>query len=118
MTVDPFAALDTAIRDATPETRPGLVVGLAARIALLGASLTTPAGTPVAKAAEPGRLLTYQEAAGLLRCSASYVETLVRQGKLPAVRLPATDQAGRHRDGRMVRLHHSDVLAWAEAHRA
>lgn len=63
-------------------------------------------------------LLTFQEAADRLRCSASYVETLVRQGKLPHVRLPATDRAGRARDGRLVRLRAEDLRAWADEHKA
>ena len=63
-------------------------------------------------------LVTFKEAASHLRCSESYIETLVRQGKLPHVRLPATDDgAGKPRDGRLVRIRVEDLRAWAEAHR-
>ena len=67
---------------------------------------------------EADHLLTYLEVAEYLRCSASYVETLVRQGKIPSVRMPAADKRGRSRAGRLVRLRLSDVSAWAERHRA
>jgi excisionase family DNA binding protein len=67
-------------------------------------------------------LLTYQEAAAVLRVSPSYVETLVRQGKLPAVTLPGTDKGtGEHRrerHGRLVRLRPSDLRVLVEEHRA
>jgi excisionase family DNA binding protein len=116
---DVLAGLDRLIERAAPGDRAGLVVALAARLAALGAGLAVADanGSSLAPAAtEP--LLTYREAAGLIRCSPSYVETLVRQGKLPAVRLPAGDKAGRPRDGRLVRLRASDLRAWADEHRA
>jgi len=62
--------------------------------------------------------LTYEEAAKFLRVSASYVETLVAQGKLVAVKLPATDKAGRPRSARLVRLRVADLRALAEEYRA
>jgi hypothetical protein len=104
-----FLALDEAIRESPSEARAGLVVQLAARLAALGAILAVPPpagnGRPT-EHREP--LLTYQEAAHLLRCSPSYVETLVRQGKLEAVTLPATAKGTgpyrRERAGRLRRI--------------
>jgi hypothetical protein len=72
----------------------------------------------IAPSGDSESLLTSKEAAVLLRVSPSYVETLVRQGKLPHVRLPAADKGGRSRAGRLVRLRASDLRAWAEKHRA
>jgi excisionase family DNA binding protein len=52
--------------------------------------------------------MTYREAAAFLRVSPSYIETLVRQGKLPAVTLPGTDKGSgadrRRRQGRQKRV--------------
>lgn len=58
------------------------------------------AATP---AAAEDRLLTYDEVASMLQRSKSYVETIVRQGKLGAVRLPGT-KPGREGRGRRIRL--------------
>lgn len=58
-------------------------------------------------------LLTYGEAASYLRSSESYVETLVRQGTLPAVTLPGTAKGSgehrRQRAGRGRRIKLSDL---------
>jgi excisionase family DNA binding protein len=102
-----FAALDQAIVQAPPEARPGLVVAIAARLAQLAVGMVPAppqrAGPPGQAPAEDG-LLTYGEAARWLRVSPSYVETLVRQGKLAAVTLPGTDKgAGEHRKARQGR---------------
>jgi helix-turn-helix protein len=112
-----FAELDRAIAGAAPEERPALVVQLAARVAALGAGLTVPVNEHKDAAEPRPGMLTYQEAARFLNCSPSYVETLVRQGKLPHVKLPASDKAGRSRDGRLVRLLMFDLRAFAAAHR-
>lgn len=63
-------------------------------------------------------LLTYPEAAKSLAVSESYLETLVRQGKLRRVKLPAADKGGKPRDGRAVRLMASDLRALAEEHKS
>jgi excisionase family DNA binding protein len=121
-TAETLAELDRAIQAATPEERHGLIVALAARLAVLGAGMAIPNGNK-SSALEPEPLvLTYPEAAAMLRVSPSYVETLVRQGKLPAVTLPGTDKGtGEHRrerQGRQVRLRPSDLRALVEEHRA
>jgi hypothetical protein len=114
-----------AIAQASPEDCPPLLAALVARVAqCIGATRSgaspAPTGGPDQNptSIDSPSLLTYQDAAKLLRCSASYVETLVRQGKLPHVRLPAADKAGRSRAGRMVRLCASDLELWARKHRS
>jgi excisionase family DNA binding protein len=93
--IDPaiFAPLDEAIRAAAPEDRPGLVVGLAARIITLGAlGLAAASPAPAPADGVTKEYLTYKQAADYLGRSVSYVETLVRQGKLSAMALPGTDK--------------------------
>lgn len=114
-----LGALPRMVEQAAPEDLPALAgrlreAELAAEFRLR--SLAT-GGNSQAIATQPEPLLTCSEGAKLLGVSQSYVETLVRQGKLPHVRLPATDKAGRSRDGRLVRLCVSDLRAWAEEHR-
>ena len=109
------------VADTPPEELPSLVGRLVEAEELARLRLRSGSGAPkghVPTAEPEPLLLTFQEAADRLRCSASYVETLVRQGKLPHVRLPATDRAGRARDGRLVRLRADDLRAWAEGHKA
>jgi hypothetical protein len=99
-TIDPavFAPLDEAIRSATPEERGGLVVNLFARMTMLIAGLAVaPTGTerrPLTMVEQQREFFTYEEAAKWLDCSASYLETLVAQGKLRSAKLPATDKGG------------------------
>jgi excisionase family DNA binding protein len=76
---------------------------------------TTAPASPAASAVEEDRLLTYQEAAQLMGVRASYVETLVRQRKIPTVALPGTDKAGQSREGRQKRIMRSSLLAFARA---
>jgi hypothetical protein len=112
-----------AIARAEPEDCTPLLAALVARISQHGSvsngsappAMAADGSSTPASAQEPF-LLTYQEAAKLLRSSTSYVETLVRQGKIPHVRLPAADKAGRSRAGRLVRLRASDLQAWAAKH--
>lgn len=113
------------VAEASAEELPRLIGMLSEATARAQAKLLTATSAASADGNGPGpakeqdpALLTYQEAAHLLRCSASYVETLVRQGKLPHVRLPAADKAGRPRDGRLIRFRASDLRAWADEHRA
>jgi hypothetical protein len=109
-----------AIAQAAPEDCTPLLAALVARIshfnAASGARNTEPSSVEKVPSSQEPVLLTYQEAAKVLRCSASYVEALVRQGKIPHVRLPAADKAGRSRAGRLVRLRASDLHAWAAKH--
>lgn len=110
------ADLARLVSEASPEELPRLIGELEQARAVAWSRLTAPASNGNGyhhEHAEPD-LLTYEQAAKLLSCSQSYVETLVRQCKLPTVKLPATDKAGRHRDGRMVRLRRADVLALAQ----
>jgi excisionase family DNA binding protein len=120
-TAEALIELDRVIREAKPEERPGLVVALAAGLALLAARMVVQEGNGNSNGSRFEReplLLTYQEAAAVLRVSPSYVETLVRQGKLPAVMLPGTTKGtGEHRrerKGRQVRLRPSDLMALVE----
>lgn len=114
-----FANLDKVIRKATAEERSSLVVQIAARLAVLGAGWRDPVSVrEAAPVTQEPALLTYQDAAKFLSCSVSYVETMVRQGKLPHVKLPAADKAGRFRDGRLVRLLVSDLHAFVAGNKA
>ena len=112
-----LGALDAAIAEVPLEQRPGLVVALAASVARLGAGLAVPPArnsSPV-EPKDQDALLTYREAAVWLRVSDNYVETLVRQGKLEAVTLPATDKGTgrlrRERAGRLKRIRRSALRA-------
>jgi hypothetical protein len=112
-----------AIAEAKPEDCTPLLAALVARISQYSAASGTypqppPAATDARPSPEERFLLTYQEAAKLLGCSASYVESLVRQGKIPRVLLPAADKAGRSRAGRLVRLCASDLHDWVKQHRS
>lgn len=62
--VDVWSALDTLLAGAGPAERAGYVVQLAARLATLGAGLTTGHDEPT-PAAAPDRLITPDEAAAL-----------------------------------------------------
>ena len=114
MTYPDFGAI---VREASAEELPRLLGKLAEAQALVLARLAT--RTTSVRPAPPqppqATLMTYAEAAGFLRVSKSYVEALVRQGKLPAVTLPATDKGtGEHRrerQGRVRRIRRSDLEA-------
>lgn len=108
--------LAAIVRDAAPEELPALCGRL--REAEMLAEQRIRESKPAADTSVDRGLLTYQQAAEFLCCSASYVEVLVRQRKIPHVRLPATDKGGRSRDGRLVRLRAEDLRAWADQHRA
>jgi hypothetical protein len=113
-----------AIAEAKPEDCTPLLAALVARISQYSSPIgagaqPTAAGQDTRSTREPEPvLLTYQEAAKLLGCSASYVESLVRQRKIPRVLLPAADKAGQSRAGRLVRLCASDLHDWVKQHRA
>ena len=78
-------------------------------------SVTSTNGNGVQVELEPERVLTYAQAAEVVGCKESYVETLVRQHKLPTVTLPGTDKAGRSRDGKYRRILLSSLLAHLKA---
>jgi hypothetical protein len=120
MSGSPLSQLKTLIEEADRET-------LLAVIVLALARLTTPSSEPKPSGngrsdppidAEHDALVTYKEGAEFFRCSVSHIETLVRQGKIPCVRLPAADRGGRSRGGRLVRLRIADLRALADQHRA
>jgi hypothetical protein len=68
--------------------------------------LRTPPLRDAAPVSEP---LTYDELAKALRTSVSYLKILVSQEKIPYLRLPAADKAGRPRDGRLIRFDLAEV---------
>ncbi len=116
--------MDQAIAEATPEELVNLAGALRRAELLIEWKLrmSTPMNANGHRPEPEPVLLTYQEASAFLRCSASYVETLVRQGKLPAITLPGTTKGtGEHRrerKGRLIRLRAADLRALAEEHRA
>jgi excisionase family DNA binding protein len=98
----------------TPLTElPELVGDLARAQAIAQARLLTPAHQEAV--AEPERVLTYAQAAEVMGCRESYVETLVRQHKLPVVPLSGTDKGGQARDGKYKRILLSSLLAHLKA---
>jgi len=110
-----FTVLEQAISIAGLVELPGLVGRLATLQAMAWVRLVTPPVHGNGKEASPGPqegpqevLLTFQQAAASLKVSPSYVETLVRQGKLEAVTLPATASGTgayrRERAGRLKRI--------------
>ncbi len=70
MSADPLAALDILIAEAPPESRPALVVGLAARIAAVGAGL---ASREPATINEPDQNIGIEAAAERLGVSTRYL---------------------------------------------
>lgn len=67
------------------------------------------------QARQVDRLLTVADAAEVMRCRENYVETLVREGKIPTVRLPGTSKGGQAREGRQRRILLSSLLAHLKA---
>jgi helix-turn-helix protein len=64
-----------------------------------------------------GQSLDYRQAAEYLGVSASQLETLKAQGRVPFVRMPATDAGGRKRDGRKILFLRADLDAFRREHR-
>jgi excisionase family DNA binding protein len=70
-------------------------------------------------ASDPDQLMTVRQAAEFLSMSPSYVETMIRQGKLKSVVLPGSDAGGkeirRARVGRARRIRRRDIVAFLDA---
>lgn len=111
-----FPDLDAIIASAELEELPALAgrchaAALRAELRLRGTA-TPQRDEP---AASPDKPLTIAQTADLMGCSENYVETLVRQHKLPVVYLPGTNKAGQERDGRQRRILLSSLLEQLKA---
>jgi hypothetical protein len=109
------AELDRTIRSAPPEELAALLGAIEQAKAAAWARLITPPAAQATVETNPERVLTYAQAAEVIGCRASYVETLVRQNKLPVVILPGTNKGGEAREGKFRRILLSSLLAHLKA---
>jgi hypothetical protein len=104
-----FAALDQTIAQAPSEARPGLVVALAARLALLGAGMAAPERVREPAAAPNEELLTPEQAIEIIGGNVS-TKWLYRHTKGLKFR--------RDLSRKVVRFERVALLRWAAAKRA
>ncbi len=105
------------VEGASPEALPDLIGDLEAVTARARARLMR-VETSAPTAREHDEPLTVPQVAEILGASPDYVYGLVRQGRLPTVRLPGLREGekGRGREGKLVRVLRSSLEAWLKAH--
>jgi hypothetical protein len=108
---EPFAEVDRLIGAAPPADLPAIVGRLVELEERARLRLRVEAN---GNGREEDRLLDVPEVAQVLSVAVDYAYTLVRQRKIPTVRLPGLDKGGKGREGKYVRVRLSALRAWAE----